>query len=232
MILLSVEISWQVPPWAFILIIGVTGVTVSGLGLLRVSSGGRVMVRARPTWASVVKTSSRTVGWTGGMWRSPAPAVMWRSSLVVIPGVPMVRLVGVPRVPVVSLVVFVILVTVAIPPVHPALLTLSLVPPVSPRVRPGVLPHRFPLPVLLHHLLLPLHHLPPISVGLVALVDVETELFPESLGEILPWLLLVSGQRRGWGSFVAARGPAWRPRVGGGVWTWIGSVTAAVPAPR
>ena len=109
----------------------------------------------------------------------------------------MVRLVGVPRVPVVSLVVFVILVTVAIPPVHPALLTLSLVPPVSPRVRPGVLPHRFPLPVLLHHLLLPLHHLPPISVGLVALVDVETELFPESLGEILPWLLLVSGQRRG-----------------------------------
>ena len=114
-----------------------------------------------------------------------------------IPGVSVVRLVGVPGVPVVSLVVFVILLTVTVSPVDPALVTLPSLPPVSPGVQPGVLPRHFPLPVLLNHLLLPLHHLPAVSVGLVALVDVETELFPEPLGEILPWLLLVGGQRRG-----------------------------------
>ena len=113
----------------------------------------------------------------------------------------MVRLVGVPGVPVVSLVVFVILVTVTVTvsPVDPALITLPVIPPLSPRVQPGVLPatNNFPLPGLLHHLLLPLHHLPAVSVGLIALVDVETELFPKPLGEILPGLFLVSRQRRG-----------------------------------
>ena len=110
-----------------------------------------------------------------------------------IPGVPVVRLVGVPGVPVVSLVVFVILVTVTVSPVHPALLTLPVIPPVSPGVQPGVLPatNNFPLPVLFHHLLLLLHHLPAVSVGVIALVDVETKFLAESLGKILPWLLLV-----------------------------------------
>ena len=122
-----------------------------------------------------------------------------------IPGVSVVRLVGVPGVPGVpvvpgvSLVVFVILVTVTVSPVHPALLTRPVIPPVSPGVQSGVLPatNNFPLPGLLHHLLLPLHHLPAVSVGVIALVDVKTELFPESLGEILPWLFLVRRQRRG-----------------------------------
>ena len=173
--------------------------TVSGLGLLRVSSRGRVVMRARPARASVVEASGRTVGRTGGMWRSPATTVMRRRSLVVIPRVPVVRLVGVPGVPVVSLVVFVILVTVTVTvsPVDPALITLPSLPSVSPRVQPGVLPRHFPLPVLLHHLLLPLHHLPAVSVGLIALVDIETELFPKPLSEILPGLFLVSRQRRG-----------------------------------
>ena len=198
-----------------------TGVTVSGLGLLRVSSRGRVVMRARPARASVVETSGRTVGRTGGMWRSPATTVMRRRSLVVIPRVPVVRLVGVPGVPVLSLVVLVILVTVTVSPVDPALLTLPVVPPVSPGVQPGVLPAatNLPLPGLLHQLLLLLHHLPAVRVGVIALVDVETELFPESLGEILPWLFRGGRQWRGGGSFVAARGSAGRPRVGGGVWT-------------
>ena len=116
-----------------------------------------------------------------------------------IPGVSVVRLVGVPGVPVVSLVVFVILVTVTVAPVDPALITLPVISPFSPGVQSGVLPatNNFPLPGLLHHLLLPLHHLPAVSVGVIALVDVETELFPEPLGEILPWLFLVSRQWRG-----------------------------------
>ena len=135
----------------------------------------------------------------------------------------MVRLVGVSGVPVVPLVVFIILVTVTVTlsPVDPALLTLPVIPSLSPGVQPGVLPHtnRFPLPGLLHHLLLSLHHVPTVRVGVIALVDVETEFFPESLGEILPGLLLVSRQWRGGGSLVAARGSAGRARVGGGVWT-------------
>ena len=116
-----------------------------------------------------------------------------------IPGVPVVRLVGVPGVPVVSLVVFVILVTVTVSPVDPALITLPVISPLSPGVQSGVLSatDNFPLPGLLHNLLLPLPRLPAVSVGVIALVDVETELFPKALGEILPWLFLVSRQWRG-----------------------------------
>ena len=111
-----------------------------------------------------------------------------------IPGVPVMGFVGVSGVSVVSLVMLVTLVSLTVSPVDsPASLTRSVISPFSPRLQPSLLSanHSFPFLVLLHNLLLLLHHLSAISVGVIALVDVETKFLAESLGKILPWLLLV-----------------------------------------